>query len=746
MTLYLHYWTLISFSALVATSPFWPILPDWRYLFYAGVILVMTFKYRRLRGFVGLALACVVVLAHGNFMRFQTETLFQAGDDISITAEVDSFFTPIKFGFRGIVIVRSINGQTLTTGARAKIKLSAPIALVPQQIISADVTLRPIVGVVNEVGFDSEQYALATGLVGQASINTKRSFYVVSGTNRRAQLIDSVKRASADTEHQAFIQALLFGLRSDISSQTWQQLKQSGLSHLVAISGLHIGIAFSLGWLMGLVLFALFPRWVWLPMATGLALATTYAWLAGFSIPTQRALLMCIVLCCVQLRGGNLSYSFKWLLVLVALLFIAPFSVVSASLWMSMYAVACVFVFIALCPKGWHWLAKLLLAQMVIVIAMAPLVSWLYQGVSVAAVVYNLVFVPWFSWVVIPWLFVATTASLLCDSLSWLWIGLDWLFVPLDWALEHSNWGWWELSHHELYWLSGAVLLVALMPFLAIKAVAIVLCILLILSQPWRAKPLWVLEMMDIGHGLAVVIRQEQRVLLYDTGAAWNDSSIAEQVLTPYLVKYGVKEVDWLAISHFDNDHAGGFGHLSQRWSPNDIMTSQVNTGNITCVQGKSWQWGRLSINALWPPARVARAFNPHSCVLKIAESQSGFSLLLTGDVEAIAEWLLIRGEASLDAEIMTVPHHGSRTSSLPDFIKAVNPQIALVSTAKDGRWDLPNKQVVERYQQQGARLLDTGSHGQITVKFYSDHYTLTTMRAVKGNTWYRQMLRNRVE
>lgn len=75
MTLYLHYWTLISFSLLVLSSPLWPIMPSWDYLFIATVLLVITVKYRRVRVFVGLALACVVVLAHGNVMRLQSETL-----------------------------------------------------------------------------------------------------------------------------------------------------------------------------------------------------------------------------------------------------------------------------------------------------------------------------------------------------------------------------------------------------------------------------------------------------------------------------------------------------------------------------------------------------------------------------------------------------------------------------------------------------------------------------------------------
>jgi competence protein ComEC len=119
---------------------------------------------------------------------------------------------------------------------------------------------------------------------------------------------------------------------------------------------------------------------------------------------------------------------------------------------------------------------------------------------------------------------------------------------------------------------------------------------------------------------------------------------------------------------------------------------------------------------------------------------------LLTGDIETIAEWILIRDKDKLDSDVVIVPHHGSKTSSITKFVEQVSPSLAIASTAKGGRWNLPNSEVVERYRNQGAEWVDTGSSGQITVKFYSDSLSLMRLRDIKGGSWYRHMLRKGVE
>jgi competence protein ComEC len=257
---------------------------------------------------------------------------------------------------------------------------------------------------------------------------------------------------------------------------------------------------------------------------------------------------------------------------------------------------------------------------------------------------------------------------------------------------------------------------------------------------------LWQIVVLDVGHGLSILVQQQNRALVYDTGAAWQNSSMAEQVVTPLMISRGITQLDYLAISHFDNDHAGGLQAIKQQWSPSQILTSQSGDSFEPCVVGRSWQWGKITIESLWPPKLTSRAYNPHSCVFKLQHQESSTTLLLAGDIESIAEWILVREGEKLDSDILIVPHHGSKTSSIPAFISAVSPEVAVASLAKGGRWKLPDENVVKRYQKAGAKWLDTGHSGQVLFDVYPQSYQVSALRTRKGKTWYRQMLRNGVE
>jgi len=746
MTLYLNYWTLISFSLLITTSPYWPSMPHWHFAVLPLTVLLASVKYRKVRYSVGLALACVVILVHGNLLRYKTEMLFQSGQDITITADVDSLFKPINYGFQGIVIVRSINGQALTSLARPKVRLKGPVRLEPGDEISARVKIDPIYGLMNQVGFDAEKYALGHSVVGVARVNAKQSFYTVSEGSLRSVLINRMAQQTRGLESQGMIRALVFGLRDQISSPTWQQLKQSGLSHLISISGLHIAIAFAIGWAIGRFVMRLHYAMSLMPVVLGLGLAWGYAWLAGFSIPTQRAVLTCCLLVIIHYRSGKVPNSYKWLLVLAGMLIISPFSVVSSSLWMSMYAVAVIMLCQSLTSNSQSWLMGMVKLQLALVIAMAPIVVYYFQGVSVGSVAYNLLFVPWFSWLVMPLAFVALSAMLAGVGTSWLWSAVDWSLYPVNWMLIRSEWGWYQLSQWQLKWLLTGLFVFSLLWLIRRKAMLLILSMLVLSSINWSATPSWQLTTLDVGHGLAVVVEQDEQALLYDTGAGWETSSIAEQVITPYLIQQGIDNLNYFIISHFDNDHAGGWQDVVTRWQPKTLISSQQLTVGQGCTRGKRWRWQQIEIEALWPPNQVERAYNAHSCVVRVTHLSQGSSVLLSGDIDSVAEWLLMRQGDDLSSNLVVVPHHGSDTSSVAEFVAALSPGIAIASTAYKGRWNLPNQQVVSRYEKSGANWFDTGHDGQITVKFYPNHTSVRSLRRLKGQTWYRQMLRKGVE
>ncbi len=746
MTLYLNYWTLASFLIVVFTAPMWPAMPDWIWLVPCFGVLFFATKLSILRVFIGSCVACAVILVHGNILVHQTNELFKAEPDIIINAEVDSFFKQISHGFQGRVVVRSINGRRLSRFEQPTVWLVSPVRLGIGDQVTSQVAIKPIAGFMNEVGFDAERYALAKGVVAKATIRSSSSFYVISPGSWRQHLYDQVSEKIASFKHSGLIEALLFGVRHNISNTVWVDLQSAGLSHLIAISGLHIGIVFGVGWGLGRVLLRLNPCFYYAPVVIAVSFALTYAWLAGFSIPTRRALMMCILFCALQFGARYLPLLFKWLVILAILVLLNPFSTLDMGLWMSMGAVGIIFIYLSLKSRSLSGLRSAIEIQCFIVVMMSPIVAMLFKGVSLSAVLYNLLFVPWFSFIVIPMSFVCLLLSLVFAELDMLWRGVDLALEPVVYLISFADVSWIQLSAFQINVMLVLVLLLASALWLNRLALLLVVALAAIVLFDWRSKPLWELIVLDVGHGLAVVAIQDNRALVYDTGASWQGSGFAQQVIIPYLKLRGVESLDILIVSHFDNDHAGGWKAINSALKPKIFLSSQGDYGNEQCVKGRTLDWESMQLEVLWPPKVVPRAYNPQSCVIKLSRPGSPYAVLLPGDVDAIAEWLLLRDKKSLNADILLVPHHGSKTSSRPQFIDAVSPEYAIASTAKVGRWALPNESVVERYMARQAQWRDTGTSGQVSVKFYSNYYEVKSLRESKGRAWYRQMLRKGVE
>ncbi|WP_258191787.1 ComEC/Rec2 family competence protein [Photobacterium leiognathi] len=215
---------------------------------------------------------------------------------------------------------------------------------------------------------------------------------------------------------------------------------------------------------------------------------------------------------------------------------------------------------------------------------------------------------------------------------------------------------------------------------------------------------------------------------------------VAESTILPVLENIGIKQLDYLVISHDDSDHAGGKALISEKLSPQYRYSSNYNdAGYLPCIKGQTWNWQGLRFTVQWPMQQVSRARNPHSCVVRVqAENQQGPSLLLTGDIDAIAELMLVKHAPRLTTDIVLVPHHGSKTSSTNTFLDHVKPSLALVSTGIFNSWNLPSKVVKERYQQRNIQWLSTGRVGQITINVDDESYQVRTQRSMTATQWYR--------
>lgn len=750
MTLFFQYWTLISLSVGIITAPYWPKMPQVEWSLICVVLLLLSRTMPRLRWGCGLYMACLTILVHGYAVNQQMNVLFQSGRDITITAKVDSLFTKISHGFEGTLVLRSINEQNLTSFFQPKVRFIAPIELRLGDIIHTQIRLKPILGRLNQVGYDQEAHSFSEHILAK-SVMLGNRFRIEHYGSLKHRLIERVTQQTEGLSSQALILALSFGIKNYIDSPTWQALKNSGLSHLMAISGLHIGIAFAVGWWIGLGLLRLNFRLSHAPHLLGIGCAFAYAWLAGMTLPTQRALIMCVLYSTLLMTCWRLNHGYKWLITLSVVLIIDPFSTLSAGFWLSFLAVGIIFVFISRRPqregqiRRTQKLLQLMQLQLWIFIGLMPLSISGFQGFSSISPLYNFVFVPLFSFIIVPLVLIALLMMPVPGLSNVLWRWVDSLLGFVSDAISAAHLGWMASSNAYVVLVGLFILLLLIWPLLTMMPR---LWLLVLLAGFWvfpEHQPAyrWRVDVLDVGHGLAVLIQQGKRAYLYDTGSAWQSGSYAQDVITPLLQKRGVEHLDGLILSHLDLDHAGGHRIIEQYWQPSLRLASQTMDGYQMCTRGVKWRWHELEFETFWPQHHVSRAYNAHSCVVRVSDGR--FSVLLAGDITALGEWIMIR-QAPIRSDIVIVPHHGSRTSSSIGFVEKVNAKLAIASLEKDGRWRLPDQKVVKRYLDNGANWLDTGTSGQITLDFYSNYWLAKPLREIQGQSWYRQMLRNRVE
>ncbi|NVC63675.1 DNA internalization-related competence protein ComEC/Rec2 [Vibrio sp. 05-20-BW147] len=750
MTLLGNNWLLASFSATLISASYWPLMPSWPWLMLIVVAIFIIIVRKTCRYLLGVTIALLIAISAGNLMQWQVKTLFQAGENITINGAVDSPFKQISHGYEGVVSITAINNSHLVWTLRPKVRLISPIPLGQGDQIVAHVTLKRVYGLLNEAGFDAERFAVSQGIVGRATIDDSRSWRLVSVKGGRQALIEKAQQLLVRSDHTGYLLGLSFGLRDDITDEQWQQLKQSGLIHLLSISGLHIGMAFGIGYWLGHWLRFGRLTLVWLPMMVALGLSWSYAWLAGFTIPTQRAVTFCTV--AMTLHFFSLTIS-RWTLLLAVLaicLLLTPFAASSASLWLSFLAVVCVFLTITSITTAdslWGKIKRLLLPQCLLIILLSPITAYFFGGFSLTALAYNLVFIPWFTVVVVPLMFasLAFTALNVEELAGMFWKVTDLALQPLTLSLPYAEFGWWHVSGQTVVLLGLLALLLVFRH--AVRRSSILVCIgsVLIISVFRYGGQSTRIDVLDVGHGLSVLIEKQGKAIVYDTGKAWQEGSIAEQVIEPILVKRGIHALDGMIISHQDNDHAGGADYLEVAMQPKWMMSSDMDSES-PCVRGVSFDWQSLYFEVLWPPRQVKRAYNPHSCVVRMWDRKNQFSFLMTGDIDALAEWILVREPQKLASDVVLVPHHGSHTSSVPIFVASVNAQLAIASVAKGNQWNMPKPEVVDTYLDNGTQWLDTGEEGQVTLVIDNGRWHVSSMRKDSFTAWYRQMLRNQVE
>jgi competence protein ComEC len=379
-----------------------------------------------------------------------------------------------------------------------------------------------------------------------------------------------------------------------------------------------------------------------------------------------------------------------------------------------------------------------------------PLLLASFGSLSLVAPLANAVAVPLFTLLVVPGVLLGSLAAAIHHS-----FGAVILSVPVQ-ALSGS----WPLFE----WLSQQALSVwhapqpSLPVFIALLAGVMslllpavwplrlaggLLCLPLIFYRPpTPSYGTFELTVLDVGQGLAAVVRTQSRVLVYDTGPAFQSGrSAAELAVLPFLRHVGVRVIDTLVVSHGDQDHSGGLQSLLAALPVSALVVGPSvkpqRPGASQCRRGQQWQWDGVTFSVLHPDPRGWPASgNDSSCVLLI-RGRSG-AALLTGDVEADAERELL-GRGLPPVAVVVAPHHGSGTSSSSLFVDALRPDVTIFSTGYRNRWNFPRAEVVERWRQRGARTYDTSESGAITVSFAAAEVRVREHRHTQRRYWRRQ-------
>ncbi len=601
-------------------------------------------------------------------------------------------------------------------------------------------------GFANPGGFDYEGWMFRNGIRATGYVRpSEKNRYAGEGgfgygLQRWRQATRGLIHGLLPRKQAALVTALVIGDRSGIERADWDLFARSGTSHLFAISGLHIGIVAGLGYLL------VYQGWrrfrqltLRLPAqqagaVAALVFATGYAALAGFSLPTQRALVMLFVFFGAQLQRRVRRPFHTLLLALGVVVVLDPTGVLSAGFWLSFGAVAVILYGVVGRPRGnglfWKWGR----VQWFVSLGLIPvLIAWNLQ-VSLVAPLVNLVAVPAFSFVIVPVALAGTVLSSVSETVGQpLLQGVGWVLIEclnlLEILADLPYISWVPPSPPSWTWIPGmAGILVLLMPRgLPGRWLGLILVLPLALLRHPGPDPgaLW-FTLLDVGDGLAVVVRTANHTLIFDTGARFSGRFDAGgAVVVPFLQAVGVNRVDRVVISNGDMDHRGGLQTILAAIEVGSLISGEpegvkVHREVSYCAETESWYWDGVEFAIIHPDTGREWQGNNASCVLRVASSAG--TILIPGDIERGAErYLLRRRSGLLDVDVVVVPHHGSNTSSSQGFTAAVRPRYALVSTGYRNRYGFPKESVVERWRGAGAVVIDTVQSGAIEIRLESN-------------------------
>ena len=784
---------LLAFSVAVLSSAYWPCLSwsefSWSCApFFPQLSLIFFFLggwciyHRRCPFFVRVsfvfALGLIWATVWGEGMKAQQLPLAQDKTDYVLVGVVSGVPQVNTLRTRFVLEIESLRAQrdslsvSETPPRLQRVMLSwyggRPVR--PGERWQLTARLRTPRGFANPGGFDYAGWLFhrqisATGYIRTKGVNKnlgQSGQYAID--QFRWAVLKKIETLDFSAASKGLLAALTIGDKQGLDSETWMHMRLTGTVHLAIVSGLHIGMVAGLGMLLGNLLGRCLAalgapvsrQKVAVLLAGGLAL--TYALLAGFSLSTQRALIMLCVFLLATLLRRKLRPE---LALLWALAFIAasdPLAALSSGFWLSFVAVATFLFWFIPRPRG-SYLQDLLSAQLIIFLPLAGLLSFFQGEVSLLSPLVNLLAIPWLSIAVVP---LALLGMLLLplspDMAAAVWQVAAWQLEMFDkgttWLSSYADYFVWSLPAGQSALLGVAIIFAGalmLMPKgLGLRSMAVVLLLAVVLSgQPFLYRPdsreqnassdevSLTLAVLDVGQGLSVVASIDDGAVVYDTGPKYSTGfNAGSGIIAPYLRSQGVSTINTLILSHGDADHVGGTSGLLEHFTPTRIFAGQprqlASSGVEPClsgqkIAGQNWLQAGVSFEILYPwqadSALVSTrsvnrlADNDTSCVVLIR--YRGKSILLPGDISTEVEAeLFARDVLPKQIDVLIAPHHGSRTSSSQAFVDHLSPVHVVYSAGFNHHFGHPAKAVAARYKAAGSNAWVTGVSGAIIFRW----------------------------
>lgn len=693
----------------------------------------------------------------------------QVSVDLTLTVRIDS--VPQRHERGTSFIAEVLNCQSCDQElAVERIKLSwyqNPPTLRAGDIWQLTVRLKPPVSLRNTGTFDAVAFTLVKNIHAKGYVRDRAGIKRISENSGfslsrvRQQAAERLQTLTGNNDYLGLLQGLTVGVKTEISDEQWEVLRSTGTAHLLAISGLHVGliaawVLFAGQWLSRMAIALLqrmsdmtlvFDARPWI-LTCSLFSAAAYAALAGFELPTQRAVLMLGVWMIAALRFRFLPPLAALCMALIAVMSINSLNVLSAGFWLSFGTVGILFYLhrghlrnqsenssvglVAIVRQ----IRALGTTHILLGIALLPVSAWFFQAGSLVAPLANLIAVPWVAMVCVPL------------SLAGLLLGV--IFEPLASPVLSLATGSLQLLLGFLGALDLTELSSVVITMPSPMAFFLVLLGLLVIFTPtglslrFLAVPLFLpalihntntpatdgfeVHVLDVGQGLAALVFHGEKTLLFDTGGRVSSTlSMFDAVVVPFLQESGRRRVDMLVVSHGDEDHAFGVGDVIQRFPDVQIYSSQaldLPEGQLTsrCVAGTQWKEGAVQFGFLHPGAADRGSDNNLSCVLLV---QMGTSrVLLTGDIEAAAEHDMlsrIGGDLPFPVTLLTAPHHGSKSSSTQAFVDKLRPRYVVFPSGRANRYGFPHSDVQLRYKLAGSESFVTSESGAVSFAFGPD-------------------------